>query len=472
MSAFSNLKANITPRARMMIGITLVLVVVIVVGSFLRISYKTEKDPEGVASLETAPTDKDIHKDKASDKLIFDESSEVAKAYTEDNKDRAEEATKGTVSHVDTLRVNVGEVGSAPKIEPKSQPAAPLNLQKLVEDRNAQAEIATAKVHNQQAQRAANIQENPWKQFLDDERKAVTEFETSFSAKVDEIQSRSSSLDSKPAYESTQLASATGTGNQSTSGVNASDSGYSKYLNQGKFGSSSNTESAVGQKPAVAQNATNNNPEDEEEAPASRGDYPSQRIAQASVTKQVAVGSVSVGQTFYSVLQIGVDTDEISPVRAVTVQKGLLEGAVLTGDPVRTGEKAKIQFTNMSWKGKDYNVNAIALDPETSRSALADSVDRHTFERYSKLAIASFVDGYADALQDSQTVTNTDGSSSTKTNALPNAGDQMKMGIGKMGEKFSPIFEREFDRPPTVTVESNKSIIIMFMAKVDLTKPN
>jgi type IV secretory pathway VirB10-like protein len=124
----------------------------------------------------------------------------------------------------------------------------------------------------------------------------------------------------------------------------------------------------------------------------------------------------------------------------------------------------------MSWKGQNYSINAIALDPETYRSGLADSVDNHTFERYSKLAIASFVDGYADALQDTQTVTNTDGSSSTQTNALPDAADQMKMGIGKMGEKFSPIFEREFDRPPTVTVEANKSIIVMFMATVDLSK--
>lgn len=450
-----------------MIGVTVVLALVIVVSAYLRISGKDEMQTEAVASLESAPTDKEIHKDKASDKLIFDENTEVAKTYQQDNQKRAEEAIKGKDSHVETLRVNVGDVGPAPKIEPKSEPAAPMNLQKLVEERNAQAEIASAKVQTQRAQRAATIQENPWKAFLDEEKKSVNEFEASFAAKVDEIQSNAATLSAKPEYDSSQqtpVKVAT-----TSTGANGADSGYSRYLNPGKFSTSNSVDGAVAQQ--LPANMDNDDAEDENDGAQLRGsDYPSERIAKASITKQAPLGSISVGQTFYSVLQIGVDTDEISPVRAVTVQKGLLEGAVLTGEPVRTGQKAKIQFSNMSWRGKNYTINAIALDPETYRSGLADSVDNHTFERYSKLAIASFVDGYANALQDTQTVTNTDGSSSTKTNALPNPGDQIKMGIGKMGEKFSPIFEREFDRPPTVSVEANKSIIVMFMATVDLTK--
>jgi hypothetical protein len=51
---------------------------------------------------------------------------------------------------------------------------------------------------------------------------------------------------------------------------------------------------------------------------------------------------------------------------------------------------------------------------------------------------------------------------------LPSAADQVKVGIGKVGEKMTPIFEKEFDRPPTVTVEANRSIVIMFMQEIDL----
>jgi hypothetical protein len=452
-----------------MIGLSILFMVGFIAFFFFRVSLNTTKEAEGAVSLETAPTDKDIHKDKASDKVIFADTSEVAKTYQQDNDQRAEAATKGKDSHVDTLRVNVGDVGAAPKVEPKSQPTAPLNLQKLVQERNSQAEQATANVQTQRAQRASNIQENPWKAFLDEEKKNATEFEASYSAKVSEIQSKAGNTVNKPAYDTNQQVAVAG----STLANNQAPSApYTKYMGQGKFNTTNAVDGAVPQKGTDSREdrGGSGSSDDEEDHIKSRSsDYPSERIANASVTKQVPIGAISVGQTFYSVLQIGVDTDEISPVRAVTVQKGLLEGAVLTGEPVRTGEKAKIQFTNMSWKGKNYSVSAIALDPDTYRSGLADGVDNHTFERYSKLAIASFVDGYADALQDSQTTTNTDGSSSTKTNALPNAGDQFKMGVGKVGEKFSPIFEKEFDRPPTVTVEANKSIIVMFMAAVDLT---
>jgi len=475
MSALANLKKNITPRQRLMIALTVLAVVGVVLFSLLRISASSEKKAEGMASLETAPSNRDIHKDVASDKVIFDDNTEVGKTYKQDEQKRADEALKGSSSHVDSLRVNVTEV-KPEKIEPKAEVTKPLNMQKLISERQVQAEKTTAQVQVRQAQQIATAQENPWKAFLDEEKKGATEFEGLFAARAEGIKGQKDVI-GKATYDSAGNTDVAGATNPISASTPAGD--WGKYLNnEGKYTTSNsigsgrdNGSAANGFVKATApgKRASQAVVEDEEEDVQRSGDYPSERIAQASVTREVPVGNVTVGQTFYSVLQIGVNTDEISPVRAVTVQKGLLEGAVLTGEPVRTGEKAKIQFTNMSWKGKSYSVTAIALDPETYRSSLADGVDNHTFERYSKLAIASFVDGYADALQDSQTTTNSDGSSSTKTSALPNAADQMKMGIGKIGEKFSPIFEKEFDRAPTVTVEPNKSIIVMFMANVDLS---
>lgn len=475
MSALANLKKNITPRQRLMIALMVVGVVGVIAFSIMRISITSEKNAEGMASLETAPSNRDIHKDVASDKVIFDDSTEVGKTYKQDEQKRADEALKGKTSHVDSLRVNVTEV-KPEKIEPKAEVSKPLNMQKLISERQEQAEKATAQVQVRQAQQIATVQENPWKAFLDEEKKGASEFEGLFAARAEAVKGQKDVI-GKASYESAGNTDVAGATNPIS--ANTADGGWSKYLNNdGKYTTSNSIGSGKDNGSVangfVKSTASAKRPsqvmEDDEGEDAQRtGDYPSERIAQASVTREVPVGNVTVGQTFYSVLQIGVNTDEISPVRAVTVQKGLLEGAVLTGEPARTGEKAKIQFTNMSWKGKSYSITAIALDPETYRSGLADDVDNHTFERYSKLAIASFVDGYADALQDSQTTTNSDGSSSTKTSALPNPGDQMKMGVGKMGEKFSPIFEKEFDRAPTVTVEPNKSIIVMFMANVDLS---
>jgi hypothetical protein len=46
----------------------------------------------------------------------------------------------------------------------------------------------------------------------------------------------------------------------------------------------------------------------------------------------------------------------------------------------------------------------------------------------------------------------------------------MKVAVGKVGEKFSPAFEEGFKRPPTVTVDGNREIVIMLLDPIDIIK--
>lgn len=176
---------------------------------------------------------------------------------------------------------------------------------------------------------------------------------------------------------------------------------------------------------------------------------------------------ITAGSVFYSILEIGVNTDEISPVRATIVQEGPLKGAVLLGQPERRGEKAMITFNAMSVDGKDVSINAIALDLDTMRSSLADDVDTHVIERYGKLITAAMIQGYAESLVNTTSVTKSDGSTEEISERLPNTKDQIAYAIGRAGEQLVPIFEDEFQRKPTVYVDSNKEIGIMFMSGLD-----
>lgn len=489
MGAISNMKKNINPKARLMIALTVLLVGGIIAFGIWRIMGSGPVQQQASVSVDTPPTTQNIHRDTAADQVKFGDDTAVGQLYKADDARRADEALTGKGSHVDSLRVNVAPEKEE-KIEPKPAPAAtsPSNLQKLIKDRKTNAEAAENKNVQQRSQANATFQENPWKAFLDNESKDIQDYTSAYGGKIDQIQQRTANPVAKPAYDESLQAGVTSSllaenqqfSSQSTPGDATTSPRALQYLKTAGVNPISKTQTQaqtgktvarVGGKFTQTEYIDQGAGGDSEGQTATASDYPSERIAKSSVSTKAPEGEVVVGQTFYSVLQIGVNTDEISPIRAVMVQKGPLEGAVLTGEPARTGEKAKLTFTDMSLNGKSYKVSAIALDPDTYRSGLADGVDNHTFERYSKLMIASFVDGYSDALQDSQTTTNTDGSSSTVNSALPNAGDQVKMGIGKMGEKFSPIFEKEFDRPPTVTVEPNKSIVIMFMANLDLTQP-
>lgn len=192
---------------------------------------------------------------------------------------------------------------------------------------------------------------------------------------------------------------------------------------------------------------------------------------QVADISKVQTKTLNRGLRSYGVLNIGVNTDELSPTTATVIENGELLGAEFIAEqPVRAGEKAVITFKSMALNGKDYNVRAIALDPATQRTAIADDVNRHILERYLSLGIAAFVSGYADTLQDSTTLINNEGSSTTQKSAITDAGTQMKVAVGKVGEKFSPAFEEGFKRPPTVTVDGNREIVIMLLDPIDIIK--
>ncbi len=174
------------------------------------------------------------------------------------------------------------------------------------------------------------------------------------------------------------------------------------------------------------------------------------------------------GELAYGFLQIGVNTDEIGPVRAVIYGNGELDGAVLLGEPRRVGKSATIKFSSMSVGGVPKNITAIALNPDTLRPAFADSVDTHAFERYFKLALAAAGDGYVKVMTGSSTKTYADGSSERVIERLPELEDQIAVMVGSVGQKLLPKFERDFDRPPTVGVDPNREIIVMFMTAVDI----
>lgn len=484
MSAIENLR-KIPVKTRLMIGLAVLGIILVVGVTVYRLGGSGDNVASaGGASLNMPPTKEQIGRDKPTEVVRFGDNTTVGQLYRKDEQKRAEEAVKGDTSHVDEVRLRLdAPIKNAPVVKAEAPKVEePDQLAKLRQER---VQIQQAQDRERQSRGGSTpFQENPWKTFIDGERNMGSEYELTLSASLSNL--RPSKVLPVPAYEtdpneaSGKVKGASSRGAGTTAGA-SSGSGYEQYLSganttSGVPNAIPNTRAPQGAAQHSLQKASGSKigseqvmadePDEEETL-----DYPSERIAKAVKTKTAVVGTVPVGSTVYSVLQIGVNTDEISPVRAVTVEKGRLEGAVLTGEPKRVGEKAQLTFTSMSLNGRSYAVNAVALDVDTYRSVLADGVDNHTFERYSKLFAAAFVEGYADALSGTQTITNTDGSSSSRKDPLPDTGAQIKVGVGEIGKKMSPIYAREFERPPTVTVEPNKSIIIMFMQELDLDKP-
>lgn len=471
----NNLRNNIPVKARVVIIITMIMVFGIVFYSLSSFFGGSDDSGPGVAKIATPPSVEDIRKDSPLDKPIFGEDSAVSMVYTEDEKKSAAEAeNKANTSHLDGLRIRLDEEAKAKEEVKRKEPPPPSSLQLLLDKRKQEQEKAVQTKNATAAQQQAQVAttQNPWAQFIAEEKRFAQDYATAYGMEIEKL----SAAHKKVAVALVEASDTRADANQSTGSTRNSpllgSDGYQRLMSGG---------SVTGVAPATGNPAVNTNApvnqtlpaiDSEESSEVASYDYPSERLAAQARGRESAPENIVVGETFYAMLQIGVNTDEISPIRAVVVENGKLKNAVLVGTPARVGEKAVLTFERMSVNGKSSSINAVALDPDTLRTGVADGVDRHTIERYSKLFAASFIEGFAEGLTGGQTTTNTDGSSSTITDALPKASDQALVGLGKVGERFAPIFEKEFERPPTVTVEPNKTIILMFMEDVDLNKSN
>lgn len=173
------------------------------------------------------------------------------------------------------------------------------------------------------------------------------------------------------------------------------------------------------------------------------------------------------GDLLYAVIDTGVNSDVPSAVMA-TVAQGKYRNSRLLGGFQRHDERIVLAFTRaIIPSGASIQLEAYAIDPNTSEASVASSVDTHFFSRWGGLVASAFLEGLGSAKRYS-------GATSTMYGYGNNSSDQMVWGnyspedqawiaAGKVGEKASKIFEKNFDRPPTVRLESGTPIGILII---------
>lgn len=472
MISFSNLKSNIPPKARIVIACMLLMPILFFV-IFANVFSSDKEDVAaklpGTSNLSNAPSSRDIKATAPGDKTIIPEESPL---YEEIQKDRAEvveAAKKGGGGFMDRLdfanseevvKKNNGTSGDGVVVGLQGTAASNHNAQverekaRIMAEQNARvtqgmSEAQRKQVANTESEVNGKIEEYV-KSKLDAARKA-----NPYSAALQKVAYSTESTIAQNDYSlpgadkpasSERLTATTPTGSRAGGDVLKVED----YL--GNMPSTGTAKRVVSQSPNVAPQRTSYQ----------------EIVNPVGYSLEPTKTTVNIGEMHYGILQIGVNTDEIGPVRVIIPGVGKLQGAVLVGEPVRVGETASIQLRNMSVNGKDIGVNAVLLNPDTFRPGLADGVDRHTFERYFKLAVAAAADGYVKALTGSSRRTFSDGSSETVIDRLPNADDQFAAAVGRVGEVMIPKFERDFDRPPTVTVDSNRDVVVMFLGSVEI----
>lgn len=186
--------------------------------------------------------------------------------------------------------------------------------------------------------------------------------------------------------------------------------------------------------------------------------------------KNIATGPViKAGSIIFAVLDTGLNSDEKSPILA-TIVTGDLKGAKLIGDFDRIDKKVLIRFNLINVPSFDhtFGINAVAIDPNTARTALAGSVNNHYLLRYGTLFASSFLSGLAQGIIQSGATQDCFLGFCHSTYQKLNTGQYAALGLGNVGQQYATVMGQNFNTPPTIKVAGGTGIGILFMSDVTL----
>ncbi len=187
---------------------------------------------------------------------------------------------------------------------------------------------------------------------------------------------------------------------------------------------------------------------------------------------------LKAGTILFAVLDTAVNSDEPSPIMA-TVTLGQYKGAKLVGDlqlasqggsgGASRPEKVVLNFSTMNIPSfdKSISVKAVAIDPDTARTAMASDVDHHYLLRYGSLFASSFMTGYAKVITNAGTVqTNSSTGNTTTTTPTLSGRQQVLAALGEVGKAFGTAASTYFNSPNTITVDAGTGIGLLILSDV------
>lgn len=469
ISFIKNLSKAVPPRARIMMitvlvisGVAAYYMYTVVVGDDAR-----KPETEGKVTVKLAPREQDISKPNPSDSRIVPDDSPIAQTVKAVEEERISGAKSGSGSYIQSLRLKDSESREkksrfTPSSEEKEETVETILAKRQAErDKRRTAVIASTR---KQTGNNAQVEKNQiLAEFLASE---ITKAETAYadlSSHAEQITARERgglSISSRSASKAPN--NQVNSGSQVTRPTNQRAPSHASEI-LGKNG-------VVKRNPQSDFRHRNNGEQPSTSSPSQYKGGAQNVIGGADGMQQpVEMIQINSGNKYYAILHEEVNTDEPTYITATIVQEGPLKGARFLGMPKRVGESAVLEFSNMTLNGKDKAVAVVATDPDTGKTRLSDDVNRHILERYTKLGLASFIEGYAEALVDT-TTNSSAGMSQTVQSSVPDPKDRIKVAGGKIGEKLSPIYLKEFSRPPTVTVNGGRAIGIMFISGLQVEK--
>ncbi len=180
---------------------------------------------------------------------------------------------------------------------------------------------------------------------------------------------------------------------------------------------------------------------------------------------------IPAGEIEYGQLLIEANSDVPGPVLVLLVS-GPLKGAKLIGSFNVQNEYLTLSFHTLVLDGISYDVSAIALDPNTSLPGMATEVDHRYLQRILLPAAAAFVEGFADAVSQTDATsividTSGGGTQTTAESQDLDTEEEVALGVKEAGEEVRDIIDEIADEIQVlVKIHAGTPVGILFTESV------
>ena len=172
------------------------------------------------------------------------------------------------------------------------------------------------------------------------------------------------------------------------------------------------------------------------------------------------------GTVNYAQMLTEANSDVPGPILA-QVLSGPLTGGRAIGHFQVSDDYLVIEFNTITLKGKEYSVNALALDPDTTLGGMATEVDHRYFTRVILPAAGSFVSAFGDALSRPQTETIVTNGAIVTLQAKQGMKDALYAGVGSVGNSVGRFLDEQGARTRTlVRVAVGTPMGLFFLSSV------
>ena len=179
---------------------------------------------------------------------------------------------------------------------------------------------------------------------------------------------------------------------------------------------------------------------------------------------------IAAGSIYYGQLLLEANSDIPMKVMAELVS-GPLKGWKILGEfsVMDDAEMLAITFdTAVNDEGKQYDIDAIMLNPDSGLPAMRTDIDHRYFKRVILPAAAEFIEGYASAIEDSG-ATDVVVTGETVTEGSEETTDEQEVaaGVATAGSKIAEIVDEMADVEVKIVINAGTPIGIFFTDNVE-----